>query len=565
MPYSSVSEIPDYVPKAKRRQWMAVFNSAYKRARKDGKSEKDSEASAFAQANAVAGPNSKTLSDAELAEFTKAIGTKQTGFVRAIDGPFRCGHCEYMGKKRAGGEGVCKEPNVNGDPALKDELRDHEDFLIVTAGDCCDEYEPANKEKAMKPRKFMKAIPFAKIDEVKREVWGIVTAEVPDKDREVCDYLKSKPYYQAVIEEMAKATDGGNFFPLRYMHQLDAIGKCIAFDFRDADREVFMGFKVVDDAAWQKVLEKVLTGFSHGGKIVDMYPDEVYEGCKRYVADPSEISLVDNPCLAEAHIKDIFKLDAPATLRKAYFIGAWNAAAQGIADDKIKNLEHQLDLLKAQIASIPALAKGKTRRVAGEDLPASAFLIVLDPEKTETWNLPVKFSTEAKTKSHIRNALARFDQMKDVPKAEKDKAWKKLVALAGKYDIDVSEEKAKLATIQAYLRKQMRVAVNKLSRKVSGGNIGYSLAMLDNDLGRLAKGLWDVGRLAEVIQTLSYMLSSIQYEEEMEKDEDSALPEMLKENVNSLLDTLIAMVEEEAEELREGTTAMNVPAVGAGA
>lgn len=83
---------------------------------------------------------------------------------------------------------------------------------------------------------------------------------------------------------------------------------------------------------------------------------------------------------------------------------------------------------------------GKTKRVDGEDLPASAFLIVLDPDKTDTWNLPVKFSTEAKTKSHIQNALSRFSELKDVPQPDKDKAWKELVALAKKHGIHVSDE-----------------------------------------------------------------------------------------------------------------------------
>src|SRR5208282_4385828 len=156
----------------------------------------------------------------------------------------------------------------------------------------------AKGEKAMsKPngRKLEKFIPFAKVDSTRREVWGIVTAEVPDKDDEVCDYDGSKPYYQAVIDEMGKATDGENYFPLRYMHQLEAIGKCIGFEFRDADKEIFMGFKVTSDQRWKDVEEKVLTGFSHGGSIVDIRPDPKFEGCKRYIASPSEVSLVDNP------------------------------------------------------------------------------------------------------------------------------------------------------------------------------------------------------------------------------------------------------------------------------
>jgi hypothetical protein len=57
-PYSSASDAPDYVRQSKRKQWVAVWNSAYERAKKDGKSDKEAESSAFAQANGVAGPNS---------------------------------------------------------------------------------------------------------------------------------------------------------------------------------------------------------------------------------------------------------------------------------------------------------------------------------------------------------------------------------------------------------------------------------------------------------------------------------------------------------------------------
>lgn len=62
MPYSKPSEAPDYVPVGKKAQWVAVFNSVYKKAKADGKSDADAEASAFAQANGVAGPNANSLS-----------------------------------------------------------------------------------------------------------------------------------------------------------------------------------------------------------------------------------------------------------------------------------------------------------------------------------------------------------------------------------------------------------------------------------------------------------------------------------------------------------------------
>jgi len=40
---------------------------------------------------------------------------------------------------------------------------------------------------------------------------------------------------------------------------------------------------------------------------------------------------------------------------------------------------------------------------------------------------------------HVRNAIARFDQVEDVTDAERDEAWKRILAAAKRYDVEVSE------------------------------------------------------------------------------------------------------------------------------
>ncbi len=42
--------------------------------------------------------------------------------------------------------------------------------------------------------------------------------------------------------------------------------------------------------------------------------------------------------------------------------------------------------------------------------------------------------------NHVRNAIARFDQVEGVSDAERDKAWKRIKAAAKKFDVDVSED-----------------------------------------------------------------------------------------------------------------------------
>jgi uncharacterized protein len=86
-------------------------------------------------------------------------------------------------------------------------------------------------------------------------------------------------------------------------------------------------------------------------------------------------------------------------------------------------------------------AAAPTKKVDGEELPASSFLYVGDPKKPSTWALPWKFSSAAKTKSHLRNALARFSQTEKIPASEKPAVYKKLVGKCKQYGIDVEEEK----------------------------------------------------------------------------------------------------------------------------
>lgn len=41
--------------------------------------------------------------------------------------------------------------------------------------------------------------------------------------------------------------------------------------------------------------------------------------------------------------------------------------------------------------------------------------------------------------AHVRNAIARFNQVEDVSDAERDRAWQRILAAAKKFDVEVSE------------------------------------------------------------------------------------------------------------------------------
>ena len=42
--------------------------------------------------------------------------------------------------------------------------------------------------------------------------------------------------------------------------------------------------------------------------------------------------------------------------------------------------------------------------------------------------------------AHVRNAIARFDQVEGVSDADRDRAWKRITAAARKYDVEVSAD-----------------------------------------------------------------------------------------------------------------------------
>ncbi len=142
-------------------------------------------------------------------------------------------------------------------------------------------------------------VPLAKVDIDQRLVHGVVTAEIPDRSGEICDYATTKPYYQAWSAEATEASGGKSLGAVRVMHNRVAAGKLTDIAFEDDQKRILVAAKIVDDDEWRKVEEGVYTGFSQGGRYVARWPDPD-NGLTRYTAEPREISLVDFPCLPDA-------------------------------------------------------------------------------------------------------------------------------------------------------------------------------------------------------------------------------------------------------------------------
>ncbi len=97
------------------------------------------------------------------------------------------------------------------------------------------------------------------------------------------------------------------------MHGAIAAGKVTALNFNDKKKQIEICAKVVDDAEWNKVKEGVYTGFSQGGTYARRWTDD--DGLTRYTAAPSEISLVDLPCLPQARF-EMVKADGSREWRR---------------------------------------------------------------------------------------------------------------------------------------------------------------------------------------------------------------------------------------------------------
>jgi cation transport regulator ChaB len=143
-------------------------------------------------------------------------------------------------------------------------------------------------------------LPITKVDESTRTVYMTAASEALDKAGEILDYERSKPNFQKWSADMYARSGGKSYGNIREMHTPIAAGKIIEpISFDDVQRRVDIAVKIVDDNTWRKIDEGVLTGASIGGKYVER-SYSASDNAYKYVADISEISMVDQPCNPDA-------------------------------------------------------------------------------------------------------------------------------------------------------------------------------------------------------------------------------------------------------------------------
>ena len=85
--------------------------------------------------------------------------------------------------------------------------------------------------------------------------------------------------------------------------------------------------------------------------------------------------------------------------------------------------------------------QARSARAHGEDVPRSdegLSTAAKDKLADQDFAFPKERKEPLTDARHVRNAIARFDQVAGVSDADRDKAWKRIRAAAKRYDIEVS-------------------------------------------------------------------------------------------------------------------------------
>lgn len=416
--------------------------------------------------------------------------------------------------------------------------------------------------------------PITKIDEVQRTVSGQITAEVVDKANEILDYEGSAPHFKEWSATFEKTTGGKSLGNVRAMHKGVAAGKLTAILFDDVRKAIDCTARIVDDAEWEKCLEGVYTGFSMGGDYVRKWKDPDHEGVTRFIAKPSEVSIVDNPCVPTAHfsmvkadgveVEGSFKLWEPSNdevVAKATemaagedaggFIDAARAAlVEAYAATAVKGdvpvaetPEPATPDLEAMVKAVhpnltpDGLAAGVEAVKGAEDvdaaikawMPEPAHIAEPEPEIAQVWRVAADGSLHAKKAAAVAQA----------------EALKTVVAAGGPLAEAIAAAKAKAAGGET----PEPVAVEKMApdpRLIDAAEALKAIVAANPD-ALMVKSLCGLSAFAELIDGLVTLQQDSAWEARAEGD-DSTVPAALAESVKSLAGTFLQMANEEIAE-----------------
>jgi hypothetical protein len=92
--------------------------------------------------------------------------------------------------------------------------------------------------------------------------------------------------------------------------------------------------------------------------------------------------------------------------------------------------------------NIAKARQAQSARARGANVPRqSEGMTTADKDKLadQDFAFPKERKEPLTDARHVRNAIARFDQVEGVSDAERDRAWKRILDAAKRYDVEVSE------------------------------------------------------------------------------------------------------------------------------
>jgi hypothetical protein len=347
-----------------------------------------------------------------------------------------------------------------------------------------------------------------KVDEQQRLVYGRAVQETPDRSDEVFDYATSKSHFADWSTSVQKDSNGKSLGNVRAMHGKVAAGKLQDIQFNDADKAIDVTAKIVDDTEWNKVLEGVYTGFSIGGSYVKKWQDPANKELTRYTAAPTELSLVDRPCIPTCNFFDVKKADG--TLQKVEFVKMFG-----------KDEEDKKEMPAKDEKSEDSAEEKKKKKDAGVDKDK---MPMKDGEKKEA---------------------------KDEKKADDD-AEEETEKMDTVYEVTgTPEDVQKLADVMG-INKMTVVDVVSITEKhleavKSAGIVGDILAKEES--GELKKGMYSVSRLASLLADADSLCQGVCREQGTEGGYKSTLPTTMKSVVSAMVAALRQMVVEETADM----------------
>ena len=419
--------------------------------------------------------------------------------------------------------------------------------------------------------KFQLVLPITKVDALQRIVYGIAAAEVPDHASEIMDYESTKPNFMDWSEKVLKASDGKSHGNVRAMHGNVAAGVVKQLVFNDDERRIEISAHIIDNNEWEKVEKGVYTGFSMGGRYLKRWKDGELT---RYTASPSEVSLVDMPCIPTATFMMI-KVDGSTEMRKfvtanqeepndeavKIAIDTENAQEDGQIQSPV-DVERQVEkgLKKHDVTQIwdcgcsdhHHLKKSEAQKCADDAYEADLIKLVNAPIDDAIARLSAAIESQI---SMNRDAVLKFAG-----------DWKQGVAvpdnfLAGLAQITANEDDAfgkSVASIKpdesnpsqvfnddvmAQIQKFAQEELSKSSVVEKPLSTNFKIDRLD-----IKKSLSQVCCLASLLENLAQLQSWVECEAECEGD-GSTLPDDLLNAVKILSGILNALVVEETNEL----------------